>query len=391
MIRIIIGIGRLRATRFLIGAALCTAIAFPAAATVPNPPDNGTPIRCIPPNRHEGLAAPLDGVRFPFVFRTLERFGEIEFPSVPFAAPYLAPQKPDEPREPFVPVRISDTRVSMRDEMVTARDFDNGRIRAMTVRDGTGPLRLRGFVCIPTVWGVRFAPPENLRSAPIMIAEAVKRYTGIEARMDGHLMLTDRRLFSTPFLYITAAENFDLTRQEYERLGEYLRSGGFAFLEDAPLESNYYRHSAREFAHGPGGTSLKHMLRDALGCHARLEPIPLGHPLYHCLFDFIDGPPRGDENKLVYTRINSIMTSTSGEPLSHATLQKHSFALYGVFLDGRLVAVLSEKSYGPKWARQAGAPNNSPQMKFAANLVVYALTRDGGMTDRIMGGFADAW
>jgi len=221
-----------------------------------------------------------------------------------------------------------------------------------------------------------------------MLAEAVNRYTDIEVSMDGHLMLTDRRLFSTPFLYITTAENFDLTRQENERLGGYLRSGGFVFLEGSPFEKEYYSDTFREYAHGQGGISLRRMLREALGCSGRLEPIPPNHPLFHCIFDFTGGPPQGNEIRMIYScTTGALLSGVSG---NNAKLPSPVYYLEGVFLDGRLVAVYSEKGYGVKWAFGI-MENNSPQMRFAANLVVYALTREGGMTDRIMEGFADVW
>ncbi len=380
-----------------VGAADCISAPLPGRADAPRSfmtvhraaPSNTavgrTRIRCIlPESRGMKLALLRGGVRYSGPFSSPERFGNMaiapySYKEPPKAAPRPALMRPVDEREPFVPARIPDMRVSMRDEMVAARDFDNGRIRAMAVRDGTDPLRIGGFVRIPTVWGMRFAPPEIFRSVPIMLAEAVNRFTGIDARMDGHLMLTDRRLFSTPFLYITTEKGFELTRQERERFGDYLRSGGFAFLED----------SAPQYEHGPGGTALKQMLRDTIGCHARLEPIPMDHPLYRCLFDFSDGPPQGDGNMTLNTRT---IGDCGGSAISIRFLAPVYF-LEGIFLDGRLVAVYSEKGYGRKWAlnNNYGFAYNSPQMRFAANLVVYALTREGGMTDRIMEGFTDVW
>ncbi len=349
-----------------------------------NTREAGSRIRCIRP-AGEGrlfLAASLARVRIPTAYRTTVSFTAELSPATESGhavAPCSIRHAPADIMERFVPLRTPDTRVSMRDEMVAATDFDNGRIRAMAVRDRTDRMRIRGFVRIPTVWGMRFEPPDALKRAPIMLAEAVNRYTDMEASMDGHLMLTDRRLFSTPFLYITTTGGFESTQQENEGLVAYLRSGGFAFLEDGEIS---YRH-------GPGGTSLKKMLCDALGSHARFEPIPLNHPLYHCLFDFSDGPPLGDENRIFTTSMNA--GNSCGMGAQNAALRKPSFFLEGIFLDGQLVAVFSEKSYGTKWAQSPGSSNNEPQMRFAANLVVYALTREGGMTDHIMEGFADVW
>ncbi len=321
------------------------------------------------------LALLRGGVRYSGPFSSPERFGNMaiapySYKEPPKAAPRPALMRPVDEREPFVPARIPDMRVSMRDEMVAARDFDNGRIRAMAVRDGTDPLRIGGFVRIPTVWGMRFAPPEIFRSVPIMLAEAVNRFTGIDARMDGHLMLTDRRLFSTPFLYIT-------TRRDSNSRD---RSANGSETICVPAVSRSLRTARAAIRTRPGGTALKQMLRDTIGCHARLEPIPMDHPLYRCLFDFSDGPPQGDGNMTLNTRT---IGDCGGSAISIRFLAPVYF-LEGIFLDGRLVAVYSEKGYGRKWAlnNNYGFAYNSPQMRFAANLVVYALTREGGMTDR---------
>jgi hypothetical protein len=271
-------------------------------------------------------------------------------------------------------VRAPDHRISMKEEMTTLADYDYGRVRAMIARDPADREKVRGFVSIPAVWGVQLAPSVPVRRASIMLAEAVNRYTDMAARVDTHLTLDARRLFSTPFLYITADRAFELTPTERNRLGEYLRAGGFAFLDtDAP-----------EYEHGPGEASLKQMLRDALGCHARFAPIPLSHPIYHCFFDFTDGPPQGSEVRLliVFTGFN-----TAGTPSQYIRLSSPIYYLEGVFLDGRLVAVYSAKGYGKKWVQWWN--NNDPQLKFGVNLVVYALTREGGITERVMERFAD--
>ena len=50
--------------------------------------------------------------------------------------------------------------------------------------------------------------------------------------------------------------------------------------------------------------------------------------------------------------------------------------LEGVWLDGRLVAVYSNKGYALKWKDLA---NNRPQLKMGVNMVVFALEQSGGI------------
>jgi hypothetical protein len=272
-------------------------------------------------------------------------------------------------------VRAPDHRVSMKEEMTTLADYDYGRWRAMTAQNPADREKVRGFVSISAVWSVQLAPPVPVRRASIMLAEAVNRYTDMTARVDTHLTLDARRLFSTPFLYITADRAFELTPTERNRLGEYLRSGGFAFLDTG----------VTEYEHGPGEASLRQMLRDALGCHARFAPIPLSHPIYHCFFEFTDGAPQGSEVQYLFT--STLVTEMCGWTARNARLPRSEDRLEGVFLDGGLVAVYSAKGYGKKWVQWWN--NNDPQLKFGVNLVVYALTREGGITARVMERFSD--
>jgi len=272
-------------------------------------------------------------------------------------------------------VRAPDHRISMKEEMTTLADYDYGRWRAMAAQNPADREKVRGFVSIPAVWGVQLAPPVPVRRASIMLAEAVNRYTDMAARVDTHLTLDARRLFSTPFLYITADRAFELTPTERNRLVEYLRSSGFAFLDTG----------APEYEHGPGEASLRQMLRDALGCHSRFEPIPLSHPIYHCFFDFTDGPPQGQT--VWYQYLNSVV-NCSDNP-AYMRRPGSVFYLEGVFLDGGLVAVYSGKGYGVRWAQMVYFGKNDPQLKFGVNLVVYALTREGGITERVMERFSD--
>ncbi|MHB9030465.1 MAG: DUF4159 domain-containing protein [Candidatus Latescibacterota bacterium] len=291
--------------------------------------------------------------------------------------------------------RHPDNRVSMREELTALEDMDYGRFGAMAFQDGRDKRDVRGFVYIPTTWGEQLEPvavtarmgsinhasghPQNgdqtlgyLRPAE-NLAEAVNRYTNIRAEADPPLYLSSERLSDTPFLYICADTAFELTPTERGNFGRYLRNGGFAFLDNGVPEEDY----------GPAEASLRQMLRDALGSDARLKPIPNDHPLYHCFFDF-DAPPLGAElalNLIYYIRSGCLC------PGSHGSRNRSPvYQLEGVFIDGKLVAVYSNKGYTLKWREFT---NNEPQLKMGVNLVVYALTREGGITSRTMERYAD--
>lgn len=52
-------------------------------------------------------------------------------------------------------------------------------------------------------------------------------------------------------------------------------------------------------------------------------------------------------------------------------------------MDDRLSVVYSGKGYGKKWK---DISNNDPQQKMAVNFVVYALTQNGGIANKILKG-----
>ncbi len=286
--------------------------------------------------------------------------------------------------------RCSDSRVSLREELITLDDLDYGKYGALAAPGDFSKRDFKGFLHIPIVWTEqnRFYPYFYLYGREgwktIRLAEGMNRFTNIRTSVDKHLYLSSARIFQRPFLFITADAAFELTRTERRNLGEYLRSGGFVFADNGTPQ---YEKSAAE-------ASLKQMFRDVLGCHARFEPIPNNHPLYHCFFDF-DNPPPGAEISIQ----NVGFQPGAGYDPNKIRLLKPVFFLEGVFLENRLVAVYSDKGYGEKWGQPFrqyqidGQPlwerHNTPQIKMGVNLVVYALTREGGMTERNMAGYRD--
>ena len=200
--------------------------------------------------------------------------------------------KPHLPFEERPISREPDTRTSLRKELLRPCDLDFGRYRGLIFEEAGRKQNIQGFIKIPTVWGSQLKPPDNLKHSVIGLAEAVNRYTEIRADIDPHLFLDFRRLHEIPFIYITTDRAFELTAIERKNLGDYLRCGGFAVLDNGTPEYDYSQAEA----------SLRQMLRDSLGPHARFLPISHNHPLYHCFFDFDDGPPQGSEVRLIFTQ-----------------------------------------------------------------------------------------
>jgi len=293
---------------------------------------------------------------------------------------YDSEMKTDMDTEVFVPegieIQMATTRepekqISMKEEMISLEDLDTGQYKAMVIQDPNNKQSIKGFVYISTAWGAQLKPPDTLKRAVINLVEAVNRYTNINAKVDSHLYLDSRKIYETPFVYVTANKAFELTDIERKNFGEYLRKGGFAVIDNG--EPMY------EF--GQAEASLRQMLKDSLGADAQFLPIPNDHPLYHCFHDFDDGPPQGAEIQMVQTTT----TGAQGETARNSSMAKAVHYLEGIWLDERLVAVYSDKGYCWKWK---DLTNNEPQLKMGVNFVVFALTQAGGIAQQKMDFFS---
>ena len=269
--------------------------------------------------------------------------------------------------------REPEKQISMKEEMISLEDLDTGQFKAMVIQDPNNKQEIKGFIYIATAWGAQLKPPDALKRSVINLVEAVNRYTNINAKVDSHLFLDHRKLFETPFVYITADTAFELTEIERKNFGDYLRNGGFAVIDNGtPL-----------FEFGQAEASLRQMLRDSLGADAKFLPIDNKHPLYHCFFDFDDGPPQGFEIGIVQTTT----TNVQGESARNSAMAKPVHYLEGIWLKNRLVAIYSDKGYAHKWAQLT---NNEPQLKIGVNMVVFALTQEGSIAQQKMDFFSAA-
>jgi hypothetical protein len=186
------------------------------------------------------------------------------------------------------------------------------------------------------------------------LVEAAKNFTDLSVIIPGkRLFLSGGVSIRYPFIYIASGDAWDYRPFEAKTLGEYLKNGGFAVFENLQpwLEQS------------PGEASLRQFIRDALGSEAHFGIIPNDHPIYHCFFEFADGPPLGSEVK---TMNGNVM----GKPVPY---------LEGIWVRERIVAVYSNKGYGNIWPLRE---NSDPQRKMGMNLLVFALLQEGGKADK---------
>jgi beta-lactamase regulating signal transducer with metallopeptidase domain len=197
-------------------------------------------------------------------------------------------------------------------------------------------------------WGLQLRPPDAMKQEIIGLSQAVTRYTTTKVEVDDHLLLDSQKIYETPFVYLTADAAFELTDNERKVFGDYLRKGGFAVIDNGVPQDEF----------GKAEASLRQILRDSLGNDAKFTPIPNDHPLYHCYFDFNDGPPSGKIG------VNP---------------GKSSRYLEGIWLGDRLAAIYSDFGYGFRWIEPE---KSEPQVKFGVNMVVFALLQKNGIMDR---------
>jgi hypothetical protein len=259
--------------------------------------------------------------------------------------------------------RVIPGEISLDDEMLTPDDFSDtniARTRGTVFYNPNRKMGVRGVIPLPFLY-TSSQPSKNLSPGVSGLAEGLRELTDITVSAQRTVYLQQNTVFEYPFLYIACDEQWEYLPEEAKKMGKYLRSGGFALLEDL---TPWVEQS-------PGEASLRQFIRDALVSGVRFEPIPHDHPLYHCYFDFDDGPPLGVEMKA----LDSVGASMNRQK-----------ELEGVWLNGRLAAVFSGKGYGTLWMRRG---NNDPQLKMGVNFVVFALLQEGGKAEKRQDGTLD--
>jgi hypothetical protein len=111
------------------------------------------------------------------------------------------------------------------------------------------------------------------------------------------------------------------------------------------------------------------------------EPLPNDHPLFHCFFDFNGAPPGAQY----------LVDGTPDCPWYIMDAQ-----LKAIVLQGRVTAMISEKWYTYAWGAYGIRPSTNwtsraydkidptRVLQFGVNIVVFALTQEGSVTQRLM-------
>lgn len=146
------------------------------------------------------------------------------------------------------------------------------------------------------------------------------------------------KFFTYPFLFLTGHGNMTLAEPEVQRLRTYLENGGFLYADDDyGMDKSFRREMQKIF---PG---------------EELRELPFSHGLYHCQFEFPNGPPKSHE---------------------HDGKAPQGF---GLFHRGRLVVYYTFESNPSDAWNDRDVHGDSPEkreeaLRFGTNIVVWALT-----------------
>ena len=241
------------------------------------------------------------------------------------------------------------------------------------------------------------------RGALNALSRYVRDHTHLLARVRDktYQFFVSEQLLKDPihFLFEDTLSAYDpniLTKfsaEEKALLGRYLREGGFLFIEGTSRNTNRY---LRE---------MKDQLREILGSEARLAPVPTSHPIYHSFYEFSGGFPGEDKSRIEDVADNRSWYYPTNNRAALLALQEAQAAtgsgssavgeglpqpegLWGVELDGELVAVISDLMLGQYWRASFNVEGESTQpttyaLMAGTNILVYALTRKSGITPQL--------
>ena len=180
----------------------------------------------------------------------------------------------------------------------------------------------------------------NDPSAEVNLLAFAHRSAGLDADPKYEFVeIGSDNFFTYPFLFMTGHGNIAFSEYEVRRLHDYLEHGGFLYADDDYGMDKAFRRE------------MKRVFPDA-----ELEELPFSYGLYHCQFDFPNGPPKTHE---------------------HDNKPPQGF---GIFLKGRLVVYYTyESNPSDGWAdpdvHKDPEDKRTEALRFGTNILVWALSQ----------------
>jgi len=264
-------------------------------------------------------------------------------------------------------------KINMALEMLDIDALDTGRYQAMVIQDPRDKKKIRGYfhliIMYPSSVMDRDYQGRTIgreRRGMARLITKINEWTYIRADLAGTYTFESPKFFETPWVYLRILFHIEPTDTERERLGRYMLGGGFLFADGPNL-------SKADETEAMGYYSLKRFIEDALatrgivvGRDVEFEELPGEHPIFHSYFDF-QSPPIG----YITSSVN-----------------------HGLYVDDRLVCILTNQNYMGTWAmwgvpfEPGPLPDKDPrrQFEFGINTIIFALTQEGSITRRAMKG-----
>jgi hypothetical protein len=173
---------------------------------------------------------------------------------------------------------------------------------------------------------------------PNLLKGLRERTTIDTASKQGLIQLTDRDLYSYPFIFMTGHGNVSFTNEEVIALRLYLTRGGFLWAnDDYGMNESFRREMKRVFP------------------DKDLIEVPFNHEIYQCFYSFPNGVPKIHEHE--------------GKPPKG----------YGIFHEGRMVVYYDYESDIANGLEDPQVHKDPPEkreqaLRMAINIVIYALT-----------------
>ena len=242
--------------------------------------------------------------------------------------------------------RTSEHKIDMGLEMLDVNNMDTGRYRAIIVQDATDKQAIKGFVKLATVVSGRaLSGNAGLNTQTLdRLRDVINEYTGLKAEFVGRVTYDDPSMMEVPIIYPYGGPN----EAEMANLAQYLMSGGFMFG-------------------GLHGEALEKYGGLVQGKDFWSERLPEDHPVYTSFFDLGGGmpfgyPPSMGQGKLGVRPWNYLM---------------------GYYIKGRLVGITPGDG-GWGWENEIMGGSSTRQLQLAVNIIIYALTQEGSITQRLM-------
>jgi hypothetical protein len=275
-----------------------------------------------------------------------------------------------------------DNKIDMREQLLDLDFLDTGKFQAMVIQDPDDKRNITGYFHIAQAYSARMVEANIvgfIRSgdsgtsmlqnphAVQNLVDSMNEFTDIKADFSSRMPLSSKELLETPWVFIPSVR-FTLTEGELSNLGKYLIGGGF-LLADAGTSVG-----------GNEDSFIRVMVRDALatvGRRAKFRRIPNDHAIFHTFFDF-DGPPRA------LLGGPGIGGDTAGEGRNNVDY------LMGLEIDERLAVVITYQNLGTAWENlgyrndKSLYSDNTRHLQFGVNTIVFALTQEGSITNRVM-------